>query len=286
MDIVYNWHITENCNYSCQYCFAQWGKNNELWKDSKKVDATLSEIKEFGHSPFGHGHSIQNIRINFAGGEPLLLGDKLINIVKKANHSGFKTSIITNASLLERYLHIVNHIEMLGVSIDSLDARTNQTIGRSTRNGQVISFETLSNAIAKARAVNPNLKIKFNVVVNQHNFNESLIPKLQSLQPYKIKVLKELSAGNNISKTTDNMFSHFIDLNECRRPNVYIEDNDAMTHSYLMLDPMGRLYQNGCANKYTYSKPLHEIGLNVAIKSIKFNQQSFFDRYKELCHEA
>lgn len=286
MDIVYNWHITENCNYSCNYCFAQWGKNNELWKDSKKVDAILLEVKKSGRYPFQHGGSFQNIRINFAGGEPLLLGERLITIIKKANQLGFKTSIITNASLLERYLSIVNHIDMLGISIDSLDTRTNLAIGRSTRSGRIILFETLSDVIAKARQINPNLKVKFNVVVNQLNYKELLIPKLQSLQPYKIKVLKELSAGNNISTTTNTMLSQFIELNECRRPGIYIEDNDAMTHSYLMIDPMGRLYQNGSKNAYTYSNPLHETGLNAAIKSIKFNQQSFFDRYKELCHEA
>jgi len=286
MDIVYNWHITENCNYSCNYCFAKWGGKNELWKDSEKLDAVMLEIKECGYLPFGDKNISQDIRINFAGGEPLLLGEKLITVIKGANKLGFKTSIITNASLLERYLSIVNHIDMLGISIDSLNTHTNLTIGRSTKSGQVILFETLSAVIAKARLINPNLKIKFNVVVNSYNYAELLIPKLQSLRPYKIKVLRELSAGNNISMTTDAMFSQFIELNDCSQPGVYIEDNEAMTCSYLMIDPMGRLYQNGCENKYSYSDPLHEVGLRAAIKSIKFSQQSFLDRYTELCHEA
>jgi MoaA/NifB/PqqE/SkfB family radical SAM enzyme len=44
------------------------------------------------------GESECPIRINFAGGEPSILGDTFLEIVKFAREMGFETSIITNLS--------------------------------------------------------------------------------------------------------------------------------------------------------------------------------------------
>ena len=108
---------------------------------------------------------------------------------------------------------------------------------------------------------------------------------LLSLLPQKIKVLQELSAGGNESSTSDGMFSYFISNNQCECSDVYIEDKNSMTQSYLMINPSGRFYQNGNQNDYSYSDPIHEVGLLQAMRSISFNQSRFSNRYNGIKNE-
>ena len=54
-----------------------------------------------------------------------------------------------------------------------------------------------------------------------------------------------------------------------------------MTDSYLMIDPIGRFFQNsnvgeGCL----YSKPIPQIGIRAAINEINFDVNRFHGRYK------
>jgi radical S-adenosyl methionine domain-containing protein 2 len=283
MSIVYNWHITEHCNYSCNYCFAQWDRPPEAWKDDAQVISILEDLKSNGHLAFNN--KIKSpIRLNFAGGEPLLLKGKLLSTIKIANQLGFITSVITNGSLLSEQVNIAKHIDMIGISIDSFNIETNHQIGRCTRSERTLSYRDLATLIEKIREINNNIKIKFNVVVNKLNFQEQLIEKLQQLTPYKIKILKELSAGKNVSSMNGSMFKHFISVNNCNAPNIFIEDNNAMTESYLMIDPQGRLYQNGQDSGYHYSKPIQEVGIKEALNSIKFNSNAFMERYKGTQH--
>ena len=283
MSIVYNWHITEHCNYSCHYCFAQWDRPPEAWKDDEQVISILENLKNNGHLAFDNKLK-SPIRLNFAGGEPLLLRGKLLSTIKLANQLGLITSVITNGSLLAEQVNIAKHTDMIGISIDSFNIETNHQIGRCTRSGSTLSYSDLTSLIAKIRGMNNSIKIKFNVVVNKHNFQEQIIEKLQLLTPYKIKILKELSAGKNVSSMNGAMFEHFISVNKYNAPNVFIEDNNAMTESYLMIDPQGRLYQNGQDSGYCYSKPIQEIGIKEALNSIKFNSTAFMERYKGTQH--
>ncbi len=63
--------------------------------------------------------------------------------------------------------------------------------------------------------------------------------------------------------------------------NVFFEDNSDMTQSYLMIDPMGRFFQNGNNSFYTYSSPIHEIGFENALSSIEFDDNCYINRYKK-----
>ena len=57
-----------------------------------------------------------------------------------------------------------------------------------------------------------------------------------------------------------------------------IEDNNAMTESYLMISPDGHLFQNG-NSEYSYSRPLTEVSFAEALQDIKFNEAKFDGRY-------
>lgn len=286
MEAVYNWHLTERCQYSCKYCFAKWGNTNEIWQDPKQTSAILKQISIHGRKPFGEGYETAPIRLNFAGGEPLLLKSRLVDIARESKSFGMNTSLITNGERLSQSLELVSELDMIGLSVDSFDEATNRSIGRIRPSGNALSFQDIHDLVIKIRTINPRILVKFNVVVNKYNYREKLIPMLLSLLPQKIKVLQELSAGGNESSTTDEMFSYFILNNQCDECSwVYIEDKNSMTQSYLMIDPSGRFYQNGNQNDYAYSDPIHEVGLLQAMRSISFNQSRFSNRYNGIKNE-
>ncbi len=55
-----------------------------------------------------------------------------------------------------------------------------------------------------------------------------------------------------------------------------------MTESYLMIDPLGRFYQNS-ANKsgYKYSENTNLCGVESALAQIQFNPITFASRYRK-----
>ncbi|HBC3928315.1 TPA: radical SAM protein [Vibrio parahaemolyticus] len=209
MEAVYNWHLTERCQFTCKYCFAKWGRVSEIWRDTKKTSLLLNEIKTHGQVPFGKLYEKAPVRINFAGGEPLLLRERLIDIAEEVKSLGMKASLITNGELLNKSLELVPHMDMIGISVDSFDETINRSIGRSRTSGKALSFSDVHDLVDLIRTLNPETMVKFNVVVNQYNFREVLVPKLVSMTPDKVKIFHELSAGGNVSATSKKCSSTF-----------------------------------------------------------------------------
>jgi radical S-adenosyl methionine domain-containing protein 2 len=111
MQIAYNLHITERCNYKCEFCYAKWGCKEEIWTDGSVVRKLLDELSDKKSVSERVGAEVDSVRINFAGGEPLMpaVYQSFSDILKRAKGMGFETSIITNGSLLsgkEEYKHL------------------------------------------------------------------------------------------------------------------------------------------------------------------------------------
>ncbi|WP_027361569.1 viperin family antiviral radical SAM protein [Halodesulfovibrio aestuarii] len=283
MQIVLNWHLTEQCNYRCKYCFAQWGRCAEVWRDRDLTSALLAELASWRQqeilSPIILNGGESHCRINFVGGEPLMIGGRLTEIVQEASEQyGFKTSLITNGSLLGRNLKIVSHLDLLGVSVDSFLVDTNRSIGRYSRTSQPLNYYDIKELIQSVRERNPLIKIKFNTVVSQHNWTEVVIPEIAMLHPEKLKIFRQYPYLDQ-QGITDQMFKSFLKNNSVKQPYVFVEDNAAMQQSYLMIDPSGRFFQNGNGEKYSFSQKIHEVGLPTALEQIKFNSEKYIQRY-------
>ena len=68
--------------------------------------------------------------------------------------------------------------------------------------------------------------------------------------------------------------SHFEDI-------ISSEDNDEMTDSYLMIDPIGRFFQKSILGSvYSYSTPIVNTGIEEALNEINFDPEKFHGRYK------
>lgn len=277
-ELVFNWHITQSCNFSCNYCFATWEKidDRDIWRNFTETEILFEKIAEYGKN------QNTNIRINFAGGEPFLLGNKLAEYLKFAKLKKFRTSIITNASLLEKNIHLVKDLDILGISIDSLNKDICQKIGRRTNKGNWISYNYLIELIDEVKKINPNIQLKFNTVVCEYNIAEKIIQQLQSFNPNRIKILRQLPFAGN-KGISDAEFNSFLELNsEFIKQNTVLEDNQDMTESYLMIDPKGRFFQNGNLNDYVYSDKIVNVGVKNALNGIKFDKNKFNSRYEKI----
>lgn len=287
-ELVINWHITEACNYRCRYCYAHWeGNNRELVHDIPTSALVLENLWQYFHpknfaNPLRRQMDWQGVRLNLAGGEPLLYPDRVHQILSNAREIGFTTSLITNGSLLSPDLaqQLAPNLSMLGVSLDSGISTTNRQIGRQSRHGQLLAIEHLEEAINAARRWNPELQTKLNTVVNGLNCHEDLSAVIHRLAPQRWKVLRMLPIVTNQLMVGDADFQGFVARHRALGDIMCVEDNAEMVESYVMIDPLGRFFQNAFGqSSYRYSRPIPEIGVAQAFATVGMDTAKFCARY-------
>lgn len=179
-ELVINFHMTETCNYSCNYCYATWEYfcgDKELHRSEGAVEALIDYLA--GHflsdNTLRQAMNYQSVRLNFAGGEPMALGQRFADALLYANSKGFRTSIITNGAFLDqkRLVELSPYIDVLGVSFDTADEIIASSIGRMDRKGGWITAQRLADISSEYKRLNPFGVFKVNTVVNQFNHHES-----------------------------------------------------------------------------------------------------------------
>jgi len=290
--LVINWHVTEACNYSCQYCYAKWevlDRQRDLVHDPVRTRELLARIYEFFH-PDNHDNPLRqhmdwgSVRLNLAGGEPLLYANRLLEMLPVARDIGFDVSLITNGSRLDPGLmaSLAPSTSLLGLSIDSQSAWNNREIGRMDRRGHGLDIDRLVDAVDEGRRRNPALKVKVNTVVNKVNQSDDLTGVIQRLRPEKWKVLRMLPVVDDRLAVSQQAFDDFVRRHAHLAAIRHVEDNQDMTESYLMVDPMGRFFQNvagASARGYRYSQPILEAGATAAFAGMRFSAPKFLLRY-------
>ena len=245
---IINFHITNNCNYRCAYCFGKFcGQPDPSLAMAEKTVDNIALYFRQNHIPDG--------RINLAGGEPLLYPhlDELIDCIRS---HGVTVSIVTNASLLtaERVAKWQGKVSCIGISVDSLNEGTNRKIGRCC----VRSAIDLAHLKALSEAMREHgIDLKINTVVSRLNLGEDLTPLYRALQPKKIKLLQmHLIRGINDKagpyQITDDEFNCFCSRHAEFRSIIVKEPCGSMENSYLMVNPDGefQLNDNGIYRTY------------------------------------
>lgn len=285
MKLVINWHITEACNYKCFYCFAKWKNKNqkELLHSKEKVSKLMHEISLLPDILNAkNGTIFTGIRLNLVGGETFLYKQQVLNIIQEACNYDFELSAITNGSSIDQDLIrvIATQFSTIGFSIDSLNDESNLKMGRSFR-GQPVQKEEILKHINKIRSINPNIDIKINSVINQINKHEDLTDFIKEVSPSKWKVFKMLPVITNQHTINDDEFYNFLKKHDELQHIISSENNDEMTHSYLMIDPLGRFFQNSSTScGYKYSSEILTVGVSDALKEIFFDVSKFLKRSK------
>lgn len=294
-ELVINWHFTEACNYKCRYCYAKWnGHEKELLHDWERTKKLLDELASFFDpenttNPLRQSLTWSGIRLNLAGGEPLLYSNAALRTLAYARSAGLNTSIITNGSRLtsELVAQLAPLVSMIGISIDSADARANKAIGRVDGRDVLMDTHALPALLNLTREINPELKIKINTVVNVLNAHEDLGNTLAALSPNRWKVFRMLPVVTDDLAVTSEDFDAFIARHERHINVMCVEDNDDMSESYLMIDPLGRFFQNTKGQQgYSYSRPIDLIGARRSFRDWRFSVNSFASRYRPQLKES
>ncbi|MGB1016821.1 MAG: radical SAM protein, partial [Nannocystaceae bacterium] len=209
--IAVNFHLYKPCNYRCRFCFATY-RDIQGRLDLASAFTLLRQLREAGTE-----------KINFAGGEPTLHPD-IGDLLEEARRLGFVTALITNGARLDGLLDgHANAIDWIGISVDSGDE--------------------------DIRALGIGLKL--NTVVTALNWQEQMHDLVRTIQPARWKVFQVLPIeGQNDGDVeplliTTSQFRNFVERHTDLTDEGFgpvAEDNDAMTDSYAMIDPLGRFY--------------------------------------------
>ena len=229
----------------------------------------------------------KNVRLSIAGGEPTLLKERLDFVILKAKQLGFKVSLITNGSLLDaqRITAIAPHLSCLGISLDSSNVKTNSLIGRVSQKGNVMPVSDVVETIRLARKANPAISIKINTVVNAVNMQEDMSNLISLMNPDRWKVMRVLPVITDALSISTESYSEFVNRHAALSAVMTIEDNQDMVDSYIMIDPLGRFFQNSLGGSaYLYSSPIHEVGIERAFAQTGFSPKKFAKRYQSSLH--
>lgn len=270
-----NFHLLAECNMSCCYCFAP--------KRSKLIlDDQLKIVRLIGQ--YYRTREVQNAKITFVGGEPLLNAG-LSTLIKTAKEYGLATMVVTNGSLLNSSFFDAcdGALDWVGLSVDSLSRQCNRQIGRDCGQSIAVDQEYYRKIVSLVRQAGCRLKI--NTVVSRYNYQEDFNAFLEWAKPERWKVLQALCVdGVNAAKAQSFVlgpeeFSAFVQRH--RTNSKVVETNGDMIGSYLMISPDGCFFDN--CKGYTYSKPILSVGLENAFEQIHFDYQLFEDRGGNYC---
>ena len=251
-ELVVNWHVTEACNFQCKYCYAAWAKReneSELWRDEATILKLLRSLYSFfsptnDQNPLRANVHWRALRLSLAGGEPTLLGSRLIDTLTHAKAIGFRTSLITNASRSDVVLDASRQLDMLGISIDSVRPSTNVIIGRRNRRNEQVPLARLLTLVEQVRQKNPEITIKINTVINAANANEDMSELISEVRPQRWKIMRMLPKVSNVLAVDQAAFLRFVERHKGFHTRMSVEDNTDMEQSYIMIDPHGRFFQN------------------------------------------
>lgn len=168
------WNITTRCNQNCEYCHRFLNLKDLTYNENLAI---LNSLKQAGING-----------ITWTGGEALLF-DGIDNLLKASYEMGIKNKIITNGKLLthDRIDRIYKYLDSITLSIDSIDSKTNDSLGRGRNH-----FEEIKEILDYVNIKDYNIKIRINSVVcknNLHEFNH-LIKFLNSYKIYSWRIFK------------------------------------------------------------------------------------------------
>jgi len=262
--ISVNWHLWPRCVNRCKFCF---GTFNEIKSVLTKEDALKipSLLKSAGTE-----------KLSFTGGEPLLcphLGELII----EAKRLDMTTMLITSGSLLTKKFieEYSSYIDWIALSVDSSIEDTQYKLGRGFGN-HIQKIKEIAKVI-----YNVGVKLKINTVVTSMNWEEDMTDLLIELNPQRWKVFQVLPVkGQNDRhfsslKITNEQFTKFVNFHKNLHP--IMENNSIMRGSYIMLDALGRFFQN-TRGYLEYSSSILDIKPIKALNKVGWNFKSFLNR--------
>lgn len=232
------WNITTRCNQCCKYCHRFLNISDLSFEENKQI---LKNLIADGITD-----------ITWTGGEALMYHNIEL-LIEYAFNNGIKNKLITNGEILANIdiKKITSYLDSLTLSIDSVNNKTNEKLGRGDKHYNNIKYilDSINNS---------NLKIRINTVANKINLNEitELIEFLNNYNIYAWRIfrfmpLREIAVVNKEKfEITDQEFlrvKKIIKQNSNIKKIEYREEKD-MEEKYLLLVANGDIIvtENGC----------------------------------------
>lgn len=282
-----NWFITAWCNYACQFCFFTPKGYEGFEPGLEGLLISMAEARRLLEELQAAGTR----KLTLVGGEPTLV-HALPTLVGWMDDLGVAPMVVTNGTGLSTELldqlapHLRNpaHLGAIKLSLDSGVEATEVELGRATvgavRSGIGNHVRLIVRRAEEVRQRGVPLMV--NTVVTSKNWQEDMHPVLRAVGPVvRWKVFQMLPiAGQNDEAwkslaITREQFRAFVERHRDLRP--IHEDNDAMTESYVMMDPLGRFFQN-TRGRYTFSRPILEVGVREALGDVGWRRSKFLAR--------
>ena len=262
-----SFHVVKPCNMGCKFCYATFEDFNVV--NQLNYDDACTILYKL------HRAGVE--KVTFAGGEPMLW-KHLQDAIVFAKGLGMTTSIITNGAMIKEQwlIDMQKHLDWIGLSVDSINYNTNKQIGR-VHKGMPLDYYMLVSIIHKY-----NYKLKINTVVNAYNQYENLNHFINFANPLRWKVFQALRIeGQNDAqwdevKVTDISFELYLKAHRNQK-SLVPEDNEAMTGSYLLVDPLGRFFENS-KGTHTYSDPVQNNTVEHCLSQINLDREMFVKR--------
>ncbi|KAI2464709.1 hypothetical protein F4781DRAFT_59275 [Annulohypoxylon bovei var. microspora] len=274
-----NYHFTRRCNKECAFCFHTEKTSHVASEDDMKRGLRL--LSEAGMR-----------KINFAGGEPFLYPDKLAMLCRfcKEELDLESVSIITNGTkVTKKWMDQHGRwVDVIGVSCDSFDEKTNIVIGRGT--GENVKQLFLIRDWCRQLGI----KFKLNTVVCIHNWHEDMADTVRQLDPFRWKAFQVLYVeGENDAEEKDaqlnkrkrdakkllisdeqyKVFCNKHEYLECFIP----EPNSLMASSYLILDEFLCFLDKGVGIE-KQSQSILDVGVQRALSEVRWDREAFKER--------
>ncbi len=259
-----NWHVWPQCNYHCRFCSATFkGVPLPLRRDSALLVPPL--LRDAGVE-----------KITFAGGEPTLC-PYLVDLLRASKELGMTTMVVTNGTgVTEGFVGRAGpYFDWVALSVDSATESVETALGRGTG----AHVRLIRRAARMAKAV--GIRLKVNTVVVASNWQEDMHDLILELQPDRWKVFQALPiSGENDGFDADSWATaEQFQAYQVRHVDLAPigEDNDDMTGSYVMLDPIGRFFQN-FDGRYEYSDSILSVGVEAALSQVGWDREKFLRR--------
>lgn len=275
-----NFHLWEPCNMRCGFCFATFQdvkREMDLPKGHLGKEECISVVDRVAEFDFE--------KINFAGGESMLC-PWLPELITRAKEHGMVTSIVTNGSrITDQWLNDLNgSLDWIGLSIDTVDPEKLLRLGRAIAGKVPITEAEYLDIIGKIKR--HRIRLKINTVVTSVTWEENFTSFIREAKPERWKLFQVLPVkGQNDEQIdesiiTTEQFEAYVWRNrivENDGVTVVPENNEAMTESYLMIDPAGRFFDNA-HGFHTYSEPILEVGVEKALEQVSSDLNRFRQR--------
>lgn len=286
-ELTVNWHILEQCNYKCNFCYAVFNQMKpEFPRDYVGILRELATLRETMIEFRNVSVRAGSVRLNFAGGEPFLfLGRGFEEAIALSHRLGLSPSFISNGTLVtDDFIRKCGPmISVAGFSIDSFDTGINERIGRQDKKtGLQVGLKRFREIFSLFREVSPRTRLKINTVICRENVDEDLTEHLLELRPDRWKALRVVPVHGATGRgITDEQYRSFLDRHQGIAEDIVHEDNDDMHRSYVILDPGGRFYQrNGVTcSEHSNSNPIAEVGAVRALRDVELDVPTYLGRY-------